>query len=670
VSARLARLAAAASAPLLPAWALACAVHPRLRRDLRGRFAMDVPPVAPGAIWIHGASVGEVAAAESLASELDGPVLVTADTDTGRERARQIPGVIGGIRPVDHPWLIAPIWAEVRPRAVVFIEGTWWTQLAWMARRAGVPVVRVSAKAGRRTRAAAGPWYRRWVAATDLVLARDEGEASWFRSAQDAPVEVVGNLKASGPVGVNPLLWRRAFVVGASTRPGDEAALLDAVDGVGLLLAPRHPERFDEVETLLRSRGVSWQRRTAIVGEVTADVVLLDTLGELADCLVGASAAFIGGTFDAAIGGHSPLEAARAGVPVVCGPHTWANSAAFDDCGATVTRPVDLGRSLREARSSAVDTGAAARAARRIADLIGAPAPESAPRPWASPLSRAWTTGAAARNALYDRGMLPAARVGVPVISVGSANSRGSGKTSTVRWLAGLLRDLGYRPGIAIRGYRRVNTDELGDEGELHAADGFLVAADPDRVAAARTLERSGADVVLLDDGLQHRRLHRDLEIVVVDARFPTGRTALPAGEGREAAVPIRADLIVVHHASDLFPAPESHIPVIEARRVPGPWSRPGLSGPVAAFAGIGRPADFLESLELEVSRFRALADHQPIDDALAADLLDWSGGLPLVCTAKDAMRLPAALRPHVWWRDVRVEAEPPSDLLAGLSLS
>lgn len=674
-------LFAAATAPLLPALALGCLTHPRVRGEIRGRFALEVPPVTPGCVWIHGSSVGEVSAAEALAVALGGPVLITADTDTGVARARKIhrKGIVGGVRPVDHPWMIAPLWADARPRALVFVEGTWFPQLAQRARDAGIPVIRASAKTGPRTRRMASGVYRRWVRATDLVLARDAEEAAWFRAHQDAPVEVLGDLKSGGVSGPNPLNWTRPFVVGASTRQGDEAALLDAIGDEGLLLAPRHPERFDEVAALLDARGVHWARRTEIGTSVSVDVVLLDTLGELAACLVGARVAFIGGTYDPAIGGHSPLEAARVGVPVVCGDQVHAHRRAFEDCGARKVQRADLATALVEARGRPIDTSTASRAAERIRALMGPPAPEVCPRPWAQPLSVAWRGGARLRNTLYDRGVLPTVRVGVPVISVGSANSRGPGKTTTVRWLAGILRDRGATVGIALRGYGRTLRDpsvrlggsvhDLGDEGALLKASGFLVCAGVDRVAAARALIEAGADVVLLDDGLQHRRLARDLDIVVVDARFPTGRMAIPAGEAREGSIPSRADLVVVHHGGEGFAMGPSSVPTIHVRRVAGPWSREGLSGPVAAFAGIGRPADFFDDLDVDVARFWALPDHQPIGPDLCEALIAWADDLPLVCTAKDAVRLPPAFRDRIWARDVHLDGDVPVEIFSQLGL-
>jgi len=211
---------------------------------------------------------------------------------------------------------------------------------------------------------------------------------------------------------------------------------------------------------------------------------------------------------------------------------------------------------------------------------------------------------------------------------------------------------------------------ELGDEGALFAEAGFLVGAGLDRVAVGRALVNAGAEVLILDDGLQHRRLFRDLDIVVVDARFPSGRATIPAGEAREAAVPPRADLVVLHHGGTGFTLSQNVAPIVRVQRVPGPWSRGGLQGPVAAFAGIGRPADFLEDLEVEVARFRALTDHRALDQALCEQLVDWADGLPLVCTAKDAVRLPAAFRDRVWYRDVQLVGPPPLALLARIGLT
>jgi tetraacyldisaccharide 4'-kinase len=230
------------------------------------------------------------------------------------------------------------------------------------------------------------------------------------------------------------------------------------------------------------------------------------------------------------------------------------------------------------------------------------------------------------------------------VISVGSANARSPGRTSTVRALIRALRDRGHVVGVALRGYRRTRPgrdvrlssalEDLGDEGALLASAGALVAAGPDRVRAARLLADAGATVIVLDDGLRHRHLHRDLDLCVVDARYPGARGRFPMGERRGSAiVPPGVDLVLVHHGDARFSFPGE--PVV---RAPTAWSPRAPVGPVAAFCGIGRAADFLASLDVPVARFRAFPDHAtPDPDALRA----WAGGLPLACTAKDAARLP-----------------------------
>ncbi|MBX2800964.1 MAG: tetraacyldisaccharide 4'-kinase [Myxococcales bacterium] len=683
------RLIAWATLPLLPAAAAVVALHPRLRIDAAERLGWRVPPVQPGAIWLHAASVGEVRAAAALLPLLPRPVLLTADTDTGAAQARRLalrhPGVVAGACPLDHGLTLAPLWAEARPRAVLFVEGTFWPSLAWRARRAGVPVVRVGAKAGSRTRRAA-PWLRWLWHPTDAVLARDASEAAFFERVQAAPVQVLGNPKTLAQAPRAVLRFARPPLVACSTRPGDEAAVLRAVFTLPspppVLLAPRHLERVPEVLALCAEQHRETRLRSELLGAVVAaevEVVVLDTLGELAGCLPGAAVAFVGGTFDPRIGGHSPHEAAAAGVPVVAGPHQQAQGSAFREVGATVVaEPEELGAALQrvlqatgERSSPSLRRMDAARAGDALRAWIGSPAPEASPRPWAAPLAAVYGAVSEVRNAAYERQLLPVRRVGVPVVSVGSTNARSPGRTSTVAAVVGVLQGRGHRVGVATRGYRRTkggravhlstrhrDAAHLGDEGALLAATGAVVAAGPDRVACAEALVAAGVSVVVADDGLQHRRLHRDLEVVVVDARFVRARGLLPMGERRESgAVPARADVVVVHHADASFEVQVGD-PV---RRRPGAWCsergrQPAPTGPVVAFCGIGRPADFLASLTMEVAEFVALPDHAPITQEMALQLLRTAGERPLVCTHKDAVRCPPSLRSRALWRDIEVQ--------------
>ncbi|MCA9489755.1 MAG: tetraacyldisaccharide 4'-kinase, partial [Myxococcales bacterium] len=517
---------------------------------------------------------------------------------------------------------------EARPRGVVFLEDTYWPSLAARARRAGVPLIRAATK---------DPWWGR----ADRVL----------------PAVVFGDPKGDRPPAAPALRFARPFAVGASLRPGDTRRFLAVTDALGLqaLVAPRHPDRFDASEL----GGRSAVRRTALPDACVPpepQVLLLDTVGELHRCLAGARFVFVGGTFDRAIGGHAPWDAARLGLPVIAGPEVASQGDAFARVGAVLATDGDLLAAARRAGPSRPPTPVAEGLARLIESACGAPAPEASPRPWARPFAPAQVLGVTLRR-LASR----AERLPVPVISVGSTNARSPGRTSTVRALVGLLSSEGHRVGVATRGYRRTRpgrdvrdslcspgAEDLGDEGALLAGAGAVVAAGPDRRACARRVVALGATVVLLDDGLQTFTLAKDLDIAVVDARYPSARGLLPAGERRERRpVPARVDLVLVHHGEGRFAFPGEPV-----TRHPTPWSPDRPSGPVAVIAGIGRGADFLAALELEVDRVRIFADHEtPDPDELQA----WAGGRPIVCTAKDRVRLPPELRDQVCSRDIEL---------------
>jgi len=247
--------------------------------------------------------------------------------------------------PLDAPWAVRRAITAIKPCLVLFSETELWPNFlaALAARRIPAVMVsgRVSARAFRR--------YRRWralfapVLGTVRVFCVQSLESARHLVALGAPAArtvVTGSLKAAadGPAtAAAPSLAHLGaaaapVLVAGSTHPGEEEAVLAAfsrVQGVAadarLVLAPRRPERFDEVATLLRSRGASFVRRSELSSAApwpaSSSILLLDTLGELASLYRGARAAFVGGTL-VPIGGHNLLEPAVAGVPVVVGPHT------------------------------------------------------------------------------------------------------------------------------------------------------------------------------------------------------------------------------------------------------------------------------------------------------------------------------------------------------------
>ncbi len=294
-----------------------------------------------------------------------------------------------------------------------------------------------------------------------------------------------------------------------------------------------------------------------------------------------------------------------------------------------------------------------------------------------------------ARAALYDRGVLPVGVLDVPVVSVGNLTTGGVGKTPMVRWLAERFRGQGVVPGVLSRGYR-ARVGERSDEArELCGELAWLLHVEnPDRIAGGAELVRLGADVIVLDDGFQHRRLHRDLDIVLVDATRPWGlsvaaegdapvRALLPRGLLREPCRALgRADLVVLtrsDHVSEgtrerlvdeltaLAPgraiALASHVPFRLRTSSGAALDLEALSGlEVDLASGIGNPRAFertITGLGARIAEHRVRPDHH---HWVAADL----GGLgnrPLVTTGKDAVKL-REIAPEAWILDVRFELQ------------
>ena len=153
------------------------------------------------------------------------------------------------------------------------------------------------------------------------------------------------------------------------------------------------------------------------------------------------------------------------------------------------------------------------------------------------PLALLYCSVAALRNGMFAVGWKRVHKLPVPVVSIGNLTVGGTGKTPTVAWLCQLAKQAGKVPGVLARGYGRERGAELNDEGTLlqRRMPWLLQEQDPDRVAAGRRLVEKGADFIVLDDGFQHRRLHRDVDVVCLDARMPFGNGhCLPAGDLRE----------------------------------------------------------------------------------------------------------------------------------------
>ena len=288
-----------------------------------------------------------------------------------------------------------------------------------------------------------------------------------------------------------------------------------------------------------------------------------------------------------------------------------------------------------------------------------------------SPLGALYAAATARRLSRGARG-----RVGLPVICVGNVSAGGTGKTPTVAEIGRRLAAMGAAPHVVSRGHGGSAKGPLRVEPALHGADlagdePLLLAASlptwvaKDRTVGARAAAGAGADVVLLDDGMQDPSLHHDLTVMVVDAEAGFGNgLCIPAGPLREPAARGlgRADLVMA-----IGPKPARDALGVEgalgARLAPLRTGMDWSGARVLAFAGIGRPEKVfatLEGLGAEVVRAVPLGDHQPLTPALMTRLRAeaLARDLVLVCTEKDAVRLPPAFRTEVTVLPVRLEVE------------
>jgi 3-deoxy-D-manno-octulosonic-acid transferase len=344
---------------------------------LPGRLGRETGPApVPGALWLHAVSVGEVGVAATLARALppEIPLLITTVTPTGQERARAAFAGRAEVAylPFDLGFAVRRFFRRHQPRALVLVEGDYWPLVLREARRRGLPIAVVNGRVGDRSfrrmrslRRFLGPLFA--GVGRFGVQSGEDRERLLALGIDPGRVAVTGNLKYESPepaskpdleAALRGLAGGRPILLAGSTMAGEEAQVLDSFREAGgggralLVLAPRHPERWNEVDALLRSRGEDAVRRTALPSSGTPAVVLLDSLGDLAGLYRLAAAAFIGGTL-VPTGGHNPLEAARFGVPLAVGPamHNFREMAeAFDTAGAwrRVADARELGAAWRE----------------------------------------------------------------------------------------------------------------------------------------------------------------------------------------------------------------------------------------------------------------------------------------------------------------------------------
>ena len=343
----------------LPYWLFQMLRHGKYHGGLGERLGRVPARLAAGknsslaaeTIWVHAVSVGEVLAISGLVTEIRRRfprhrVVVSATTDTGQALARQRFGENNVFYfPMDFALAIRPYLRALQPSLVILAETEFWPNFLRLARAGGARIAVVNARISDRS----WPSYRRFrwaiermLSNIDLFLAQTEEDARRLESIGAAPerIRVTGNLKFDislpAPPAIVETLRRtlqqagtRPVLVCGSTAEGEEPLLLKAFEKVLvvhphaiMILAPRHPERFDAVAALLDHSGLPWWRRSAWNGgPIAAGVLLLDSIGELAALYSLADLGFVGGSL-VPRGGHNILEPAAYGVATVVGTHT------------------------------------------------------------------------------------------------------------------------------------------------------------------------------------------------------------------------------------------------------------------------------------------------------------------------------------------------------------
>jgi 3-deoxy-D-manno-octulosonic-acid transferase len=374
---------------LLPKFILDAITSRKYVTGLRQRLGTlpAIPPSALPIIWLHCVSVGEAEAARPLVDALlkkfpSHQIVISTTTVTGQTVAQKsFGGKAAAVFyfPIDWVWVVRRVLRSLRPAAVLIMETELWPNLLLECSRQSIPVAlvngRISGKSFYRYKRI-NPFMRRMLNNLTLALMQSEEDATRIRDLglKDDVIRVPGNLKFDSVesaeddhlttelqtrFGINE---RTPLIVSASTHAPEERIIVEAFKQIRsnkpkiparLLIAPRHPERFDEVAAVLRDSGLSWCRKSANRSalDTSCEVILLDSIGELRAAYSIAAIAFVGGSITPH-GGHNVLEPAAKGICVITGPNTQnfaaITKALLEKGGLVQMPPVSMADASRE----------------------------------------------------------------------------------------------------------------------------------------------------------------------------------------------------------------------------------------------------------------------------------------------------------------------------------
>jgi 3-deoxy-D-manno-octulosonic-acid transferase len=334
---------------ILPYFLIAGLIKQKYFASAAQRFGFIPQRSSEPSIWVHTVSVGEFLAAKPLLRKIQEkypkiPLFISTTTITGQKLANEFVAGNAFYFPFDWSWCVRRVFRSINPHLVLIFETEIWPNFLWKANDQKIPVILINGRISDRS-------FARYRFVRKLIPGFTE---CWMQSMQDASrmkeiekdaqrVKVMGNIKFEYlPQTMSPALqrlienWKGSslLLIAGSTMPGEEEILLESFKSVRLdlpvkmLIAPRHPERFNEVAQLVQQKGFEVNRRSENKSN-DAPIMILDTIGELASLYEMADLVFIGGTLR--FSGHNPIEPAFYGKAIVSGPEYKNFRAVFEE---------------------------------------------------------------------------------------------------------------------------------------------------------------------------------------------------------------------------------------------------------------------------------------------------------------------------------------------------
>ncbi len=323
--------------------------QPEYRQHMAERYGWFGASPARPVIWLHCVSVGETRAAAPLIGLLQThypqyQILLTHATPTGRSTGEQLfaNSVLRCYLPYDVPFAVQRFLQHYQPKIGMLMETELWFNTIAACQKQAIPLLLINARLSQKSARAYAKipqLMRRGLQGLSVIAAQTEADAERLQALGAPKVAVLGNLKfdvrppadaqAAGAALRALLGGHRPIWLAASTREGEEELLLDAVQQLHIpelvtVIVPRHPQRFDEVASLMQKRGFNFVRRSHLHQPIGADttMVLGDSMGEMFSYYAASDVSFIGGSLKP-LGGQNLIEACSVGTPVLIGPSTF-----------------------------------------------------------------------------------------------------------------------------------------------------------------------------------------------------------------------------------------------------------------------------------------------------------------------------------------------------------